>query len=248
MKEKIKIVFKWIGIGLSIALFITLIVLAIIKEENKKCLKVLTKVDYESGNNFIAEDEVNKIILDKYSNKLVGEKIKEIRTQEIENEIKKNRYVEDVQIYSTINDEIVVKVKQKEALTRIINNTGVSYYLTNIGDTIPLSSKFTSRVLIVQGDVKKNDIPNIITLSKFINQDEFWKAAVEQVYIGTNGDYEIYTKLGNQNIILGKIDGELEIKFKKLKSVYTELLQKIDFNKYKTINLKYKGQVVCSKI
>jgi cell division protein FtsQ len=248
LKEKVKIVFKWIGIGLSIALFIAVLVMAIIKKENKKCLKVITKVDYESGNNFIAEDEVNKIILEKYSNRLIGEKIKDIKTQDIEHEIRKNRYVKDVQIYSNFNDEVVVKVTQKEALARIINNTGVSYYLTNIGDTIPLSTKFTSRVLVVQGDVKKNEIPNVIKLCNYINHDEFWKAAVEQVYIGTNGDYEIYTKLGDQNVVLGKIDDDLENKFKKLKSVYTELIQKIDFDKYKTINLKYKGQVVCSKI
>jgi cell division protein FtsQ len=40
----------------------------------------------------------------------------------------------------------------------------------------------------------------------------------------------------------------LENKFKKLKAIYTEVLPKVGFEQYKTINLKYKGQVVCSKI
>ena len=151
-------------------------------------------------------------------------------------------------MFSTFNKDIVIQVTQKEALVRIINNTGVSYYLTNIGDTIPLSSKFTSRVLVIQGDIQKTDIPNILILSKYINGDKFWKATIEGAYKGANGDYELYTKLGNQNVVLGKIDDELGNKFKKLKTIYTELLSKVDFNKYKTINLKFKGQVVCSKI
>jgi cell division protein FtsQ len=120
--------------------------------------------------------------------------------------------------------------------------------LTDIGDTIPLSSKFTSRVLVVQGNISSNEIANILKLCKFIEGDEFWKASVEQVLIGSNADYEIYTKLGNQNVVIGKIDEDLENKFKKLKAIYTEVLPKVGFEQYKTINLKYKGQVVCSKI
>ncbi|MEI6313013.1 MAG: hypothetical protein WCP57_12195 [Bacteroidota bacterium] len=248
MKEKIKIILKWLGISAGIILLIGLIVLAIIKDENKPCERVLTKVDFESGNNFISEFEIDSVIQKKFSNQLVGMKIRDIKMNEIEFEIKKNKYVREVQMYSTFNKDIIIQVTQKEALVRIINNTGVSYYLTNIGDTIPLSSKFTSRVLVVQGDIQKSDIPNVLVLSNYINGDNFWKATIEGVYKGSNGDYELYTKLGNQNVVFGKIDDDLENKFKKLKTIYTELLPKVDFNKYKTINLKFKGQVVCSKI
>ena len=248
MKEKLKHIIKWIGIVASIVLLIVVVVLAIVKDENKKCLKLLIKVNYESGNNFIAEDEIGKIVNEKYSNNLIGEKIKTIKTQEIEKEISKNKYVKDVQIYSNLSNELVVDVVQKNAVVRIINNAGVSYYLTDIGDTIPLSSKFTSRVLVVQGNISSNEIANILKLCKFIEGDEFWKASVEQVLIGSNADYEIYTKLGNQNVVIGKIDEDLENKFKKLKAIYTEVLPKVGFEQYKTINLKYKGQVVCSKI
>lgn len=248
MKEKLKIILKWTGIAIATSTIIVLIVLATIKHENRACNKIITKVDFESGNNFINENEVDSIIQKKFSNQLIGKRIKDIQTAAIENEIRKSKFIKEVQIYSNINNELIIDVTQKEALARIINNTGVSYYLTNTGDSIPLSAKFTSRVLIVQGDIAANEIPNVLKLSSYINQDNFWKATVEGVYRASNGDYEIYTKLGNQNIILGKIDADLESKFKKLKSLYKELLPKVDFNKYKTINLKYKGQVVCSKI
>jgi cell division protein FtsQ len=41
---------------------------------------------------------------------------------------------------------------------------------------------------------------------------------------------------------------DFEEKFEKLKTFYTEGLNKTDgWNKYSTINIKYKNQVVCTK-
>lgn len=248
MKEKVKKIAIWIGSIIIALVFLLSVVFAIFKDRNKTCKSVVTHVDYESGNNFINEKEIDQIIKHSYADKLVGNKFIDIPMHSIEQKIKKNNYVRDVQLYSDMNSKLHVDVTQKTALVRIINNNGVSYYLSNIGDTIPLSTNFTSRVLVVQGDISKNRVDDIMKLSKYITENEFWNAAVEHVFIENNGDYTLYTKLGNQKIIVGKIDDDLEIKFKKLNIVYKEMLPVIDFNKYKTINLKYKGQVVCSKI
>jgi cell division protein FtsQ len=53
--------------------------------------------------------------------------------------------------------------------------------------------------------------------------------------------------VGNHKIILGDCS-DLEQKFKKLFAFYKDGLNKIGWNTYKTINLKYKNQVVCTRI
>ena len=54
-------------------------------------------------------------------------------------------------------------------------------------------------------------------------------------------------RIGPHIIILGSIDN-YEAKFEKLWLFYTEGLKNVGWNQYLKINLKYKDQIVCSKI
>jgi cell division protein FtsQ len=67
------------------------------------------------------------------------------------------------------------------------------------------------------------------------------------LYINTDKEIELYPAVGGHKIIFGKGD-DIEEKFEKLKVFYREGLNSIDsWNKYSSINLKYKSQVVCIK-
>ena len=52
--------------------------------------------------------------------------------------------------------------------------------------------------------------------------------------------------VGDQRIILGNIE-DLDDKIFRLKTFYQEAMSRMGWNKYKTINLKFKNQVVCKK-
>ena len=70
---------------------------------------------------------------------------------------------------------------------------------------------------------------------------------IEQIFINHNDELELYTHVGRQRILFG--DGfEAENKLDRLVKFYRseKAIQNLDL--YKTINLKYNKQVVCSKI
>ncbi len=248
MKEKILKILKYTAIvGSSISL-VVLVCAAIMKDENKICKDILIEVDVDSGNNFLDEKDIQDMLAVHFSNHMIGQRFTKIRMTSIEKELKQNGFVEKVDLYSTMNGSLKINVKQKQPLIRIINNSGVSFYLGENTDTIPLSSKFTPRVLVAFGNISNKNCADLKKLAVFINEDDFWNACVEEVYVNEKGEYEIYTKLGKQNVILGKIDEELKEKFRKLKILYAEAMPNVGWNKYKTINLKYKGQIVCTKI
>jgi cell division protein FtsQ len=69
---------------------------------------------------------------------------------------------------------------------------------------------------------------------------------VQQVIVDSNAEFTIIPTLGNQLIFFGNAE-DIEGKFKKLLNFYTEGLNKTGWNKYATINLKFKNQVVCTK-
>jgi cell division protein FtsQ len=59
-------------------------------------------------------------------------------------------------------------------------------------------------------------------------------------------DLELIPRVGNHTIILGNVS-DLQEKFNKLMIFYKEAMPKVGWNKYKTLNLKYKNQIVCKK-
>jgi len=92
-----------------------------------------------------------------------------------------------------------------------------------------------------------NTINKLNTIAKFIYMDKFWKAQIEQVFVDDNMDLELIPKVGRQVILFGDIDRMAE-KFKFLKAFYKDKMSQVGWNKYIVINLKFRNQIVCTKI
>ena len=119
-----------------------------------------------------------------------------------------------------------------------------------------MSEHFTARVIIASGEIppfvpdfqdrKKHVVKDLFSLTQRIRNDEFLEPMIEQVYVNQNGEFTLIPKLGAHKIILGKLDN-LENKLFRLEKMYTDVFPYEGWKKHKTINLKYKGQVVCER-
>jgi cell division protein FtsQ len=89
-------------------------------------------------------------------------------------------------------------------------------------------------------------LDDLILLSKTIYDDPFWKAQIEQVYVDQHGEFILAPRVGDHLIEFGNIN-DMSIKFRNLKALYKQGWDTREWNLYKRINLKYKGQVVCTK-
>ena len=67
---------------------------------------------------------------------------------------------------------------------------------------------------------------------------------IEQIYVDKNGDIILSPKVGNMEIIIGQMNN-LEDKFSRLLAFYNNIAPSQGWNKYSTVNLKYKDQIVC---
>ena len=152
---------------------------------------------------------------------------------------------------------------------RIINQAGQGYYLDRTGNVIPLSSNFSPFVMVASGSIREpftisktvnifeadhdslqenqQVIYELYNLASFIDADEFWKAQIEQIFVDKNYDFELVPRVGPHIIEFGKAD-RMEEKFENLKLLYTEGLNHLGWNQYIRINVKYKNQIVCTKI
>jgi len=233
-------------------------------QQQLKLVKPVVKIDYETENRFVDENDILSQILHKADTGVVL--LNKFNVTDLEEKLNNNNSIKDVQVYKTIDGQLVVNVTQRRPIVRVFSNNK-SYYIDEDGNLMPLSDKYTARLLIVSGELNEpywkrnlynyqnlNDsildktlLDDVYKIAKYIDGSEFFKAQIEQVYVNKDYDFELVPKVGNHKIVFGGVDN-LESKFEKLMIFYRKGLSKTGWNEYSEINLKYKNQVVCTKI
>lgn len=216
------------------------------KQKDLCCQKIDININYEQGNYFIEREDIIAIM------KSAGIEVKEpslskINYDHLETLIQSDPIVAKAEVYSTIEGTLKIDVFQRKPVIRIMTNRNIGdFYIDEEGAKMPLSPKFTSRVLIVNGYVKESMLDDLFLLAKYVNKNKFWKAQVQQIYIDLNGVIVLIPRVGNHKIIFGDMT-DYEEKFEKLMIFYKKGLNNIGWDRYKLIDLKYKNQVVCTK-
>ena len=134
-------------------------------------------------------------------------------------------------------------IDQREPVLRVISKE--SYYVDKEGEVMPLSTKFTSRVVVATGNVTKEFASKkLYPFVMMIRENEFWNAYIEQIVVRQNEDIVLIPKVGNFQIVLGQVDGA-DARMEKLMLFLKRGIAKKGWNRYKEVNLKFKNQIVC---
>jgi cell division protein FtsQ len=236
-------------------LFVFTLMSAVRQQKNLVCSSIQVKIDYESGMSFLTTDEIVSKVNDLAGGDAIGQPLSALDFRAIEKGLLQDPFVEKAKIYVDHAQALHAEIIQKQPLMRIINNDGVGFYLSDMSDKIPLCPTFTAHVPVAIGDVQiheKSDRDSIVlsqlfSLARYMQQDTLIGALVDHVYVLPNGELEMYPKFDYHTVEFGRADGTMKDKFEKLKIFYKEGLAKVGWDKYKVINLKFTGQVVCEK-
>lgn len=266
MKWKVAILnfLKWL---LVVSYLVVTLAFVNSRSNEVSCSSISIIIADSLDNQFITKMDVMKSLERQYSN-LIGIPIRMINTHEIEEHLTSMPALKRVDAYKTVDGKLTISVEQRKPMMRVINRYGQSYYIDNEGEILPLSSKYTSHVLVVNGNIIEpfeigskvrvmewagdeiNEhtplICRLFDFARYISNDEFWDAQISQVYVNTPTNIELIPRVGPHTVILGSLDG-YEKKLEKLKLFYERALPEEGWNKYKEINLKYRNQIVCTK-
>jgi len=232
------------------------------------CKKYIIRIDYGKADVLVTEGDIYTVVKST-GNILKGQHLGSIDFERIEREIKRQSYVANAQAYMTLDGVVEIDVVQRQPILRIFNEKGESFYLDGLGNLMPLNPTFSARVLVASGSiqepfskkvcyltdsVRKKDsmeyhsvMNNLYKLSAYITKDKFLKAQIEQIFVDPNGEFELIPRVGTHTILMGGADN-LEDKFERLFVFYRMGLSKTGWSRYNIINIKFKNQVVCSKI
>ena len=157
----------------------------------------------------------------------------------------RNTTIKSAQVYYSLDGYIHVGITQRKPVLRVFSGKG--YYVDEEGKIMPLSTKYTSRVVVATGRISTQyACEKLYPFVMYLRDDEFWNAYVEQIIVEHGDEVTLIPKVGNFRIVLGKLE-EVEEKMDKLRLFLDKGINLKGWNAYKEINLKYKNQVVCVK-
>lgn len=242
-----------IKIGAVVLVLLFLIAFTERKQGDVAVQEIQIKVENIEGNHFMDEDDVMHLMQINQEN-LKGASLSKVGMKEIEKRIKHDRFVKEAQLYSDLKGNLVVKVELRRPIARIVHNDGPDGYIAEDGALMPVSEKFSVRVMLVSGlYVRKllqqenmNDTEEgkqLMNMINIVRQDDFWKAQIAQLDIDGKARIMIMPQVGDETIEFG-IPENLEEKFKKLKIFYREILPTKGWSKYSRVNLEFEGQII----
>ena len=223
-----------------------------------KCRKIEVCIKDSMDIRFITSEEIKKIIRREYG-KCIGETLDSIDIVRIENLIDSKSAVFKSQVYTTKDSTLHIDVTQRKPMVRFQRGSS-GFYADAEGYVFPLQSTYAPHIQIVDGNIPvrvaeghKGVIENpgsrlwlmdMIKMVRFIENDKDWKKIIVQIHVNEDEDLVLIPREGEEKFIFGYPDN-IEEKFGKFRKYYTAIIPKAGKNKYKVIDLRYNGQIVC---
>lgn len=230
---------------------------AVAKRKNAPSAETLIEVvPLPKGEKLINERDVKNVLMRAFGNNLQGIPVGQLEVERIENALETDPFVKNADAFLDAHAQIRVRIEQREPVLRVMDGSGSNYYLDINGAKMPPSRNFAARVMVATGNLppyapdfltkKKSPLKDLFELNQAIAADDFLNSLIQQIHLTEGGDFVLVPLIGDQKIIVGGIKN-LDNKFWRLKNFYKEAMTREGFQRYETINLKYRGQVVCKK-
>lgn len=204
---------------------------------------------------FIDKQQVKTMLFSSEVN-IAKTNLKKLNAHLIEKAMNENPWVADAQVYVDNAKVMHIYLTQRVPVARLFDQSGNSYYLDRTLKAMPLSDNYIHYTTVVTNvPVFNNDSvgraldtamkAQILSLVKFIGKDTFWNAQVSQVTVTDDRTFELVPVLGNQRIIFGDTT-RMQEKFDNLFAFYKKVLNRVGWDKYETLDLRFAGQVVAA--
>ncbi|HZL08524.1 MAG TPA: hypothetical protein VFC65_00885 [Prolixibacteraceae bacterium] len=248
MIKKIIVILAWLCLTACLGFTIYY---AYTQREAVRCQSIVVNINPNSPR-FMDEEKIAGLV-GKSGAPIIGHKLSDIDINKLEAKLTTFATLKNVEIFRKVDangfsfkGKLVISVDERTPVIRIKNPTE-DYYMDMEGIQIPVVPQYVERMMIVSGTIPDENIKkSLLKMADFVNKDEFWRAQIEQVFVQENGELLLVPQVGDYLIEFGTPD-DYELKLRNLKAVYQQGFKYLGWNKYKSISLKYRNQVVCTK-
>ena len=174
-----------------------------------------------------------------------------------------NPWIEQAGAYIGLNDSLIIQAKEYEPVLRVFNRDTRSVYVTAEGMLLPTSDRYTPRILLASGHYDfpvlarrcpvsdslylGSGIQETLHIALAIQRDPFLNGSIGMIYRNSHNEYELMVNNLEARVVLGD-SSMVDTKLARLKTLLEKYLGTDELNGYKTLNLRYKNQIVCTKL
>lgn len=224
------------------------------KQRTKVCATVNVRIQDTYDTYFISENDVLSLMTNNGTDRLIGTPFKNINIRKLELRIKSNKFIRSCQVYEDLSGALNIEIEQIRPIARVIHPDAPDWYISEEGYVLPVSERFTARVVLVDGAgadkllngnwLEKEEGKAFFDLLNFIEKDKFWKAQIAQISIAPTGSITLYPQVGKQVIEFGPAL-DYASKFRNLRLFYKQILPVKGWNRYNRVSVAYENQIIC---
>jgi cell division protein FtsQ len=231
---------------------VTAIVAAGLKDD-KSCLKAVSiQIKNAQKYHFVEQTEImNKLFTDRQIDAL-HTPCNQLDIRKMELLLVADPWIADAEVFIDNNKVLNVFVTQRIPVARLFCQNTVNCYMDETTHTMPVSPKICYFTNVVTNVPElKDDTASLVLKKKIlamvtaVQADSFWSAQVSEIVIDSAGNLNLIPVLGNQTILIGDTT-RLKDKLDNLLVFYRKVLNRIGWDKYDLLDVRFAGQVVAS--
>lgn len=209
---------------------------------------------------FVTKRNLKALVID---SKVLGKPARDVPVTQIEERIRDIKELKNAEVYIGIDGSVHIYADQRDPVMRIVPDEGGDFFLDEegiifrkrnlynprlhiVGGNITISQAMLNGTSIFDTSIKRTVLKDCYKLVKYITEDDFWSAQIDQIYIDRDNEIDLLPRAGNHLIHLGTIEN-LEGKLRNLEEFYNKVLPEAGWDKYSLINLEYRDQIVCKR-
>jgi len=203
----------------------------------------------KGGKNLVTKKGVKQMFRNYLGYDLEMSSIRDLDLMDMELMLEGDERIKEVEVYIDNKDRLHINIEQRVPILRVFSKANTTYYLDIDGNEIPAYRGATIRVPIASGNIedydpklldkkKESRLKDVYKLAKYIYEDDFLAALIEQIDVQENGEVIMVPKVGRQKLDFGHVEN-MEERFEKLKVLYKGGMEQVGWRKYDVLTLKY---------
>lgn len=250
MTRRILKILTWIGIA---AWFVVVLGFVSAESDQVMCNRIDVVLSDTVYSRFVTDTDIRALFLSE-GLQLQGYPLKEINTRKLEMLLEENAYIRQAEVSTDVTGRMEIRLEQSVPLVRIMPDGRNGFYLDTQGEVLPLSDKFVPYILLVSGYIDSPDgkragegqLGVLYQFCTYLANHPLWSEQIVQIYANRRGEYELIPRVGAHQILMGSME-QWKKKLDNLELLYEQGLSTYGWNNYRTINLKYTNQIICTK-
>lgn len=205
----------------------------------------------DKGNNLIQPEEFERLVAKKFG-PMKGIPIDMVDMRAVEDFLEANPYLRQADVYLGASGRLVLNLHQRIPLMRVVDNSGRHWYVDTDTVRMPVSTHFTARVPLVNGnfpvtaDVKQWPMDDLFRITEMLQDDDFMGSLIDQIYVESPQKIWLVPRLGPSRILLGTTV-DLESKVERITRFYKKALPAQGWDAYSYIDTRFAGQIVAKR-